>query len=159
MLLVLVFECIILSRCLGRALRLVHAKGTLAWSRGILLEIAIGKLAVLLAPTPVVRWVHSLDLDHDWAKVILRREDVVVGRDELWLHFLHVDDEDLARELLIQPGAEAEGARRRHLRITVKIQGDVRSVAALDRAQVHGDHALVVRVELHFERVLVRLVW
>lgn len=102
MLLVLVFQSVVLGCGLGWALRLVHAKGTLAWSHGVLLEISIRELAVLLASAAVVRRVHGLNLNHDGAKVALCGEDVVVRRYEMWLEFLGVDDEDFAWELLVE---------------------------------------------------------
>ena len=158
-LLFLVFEPerIAMRGSLSGIFRLVH--GRAARCRGVLLKVSISELAILLPSASIILRVNSLDLYHDRAEVALRSEQVEIGGNQRWLQLIDINNEDLARELLIQSRAESESAGCRHLWVTVEIQWNIASIPALHRAQVDRDHTFVIRVELHLERVLVGLVW
>ena len=63
---------------IGRSFELVHAHGRLVLRGSVLLEVAVGELAVLLATTPVISRIDSLNLNHNGAKVTLGSEYIEV---------------------------------------------------------------------------------
>ena len=63
---------------IGCSFELVHAHGRLVRHGRVLLEVAVGELAVLLATTSVIRWIDRLDLNHNGAKVTLGSEYIEV---------------------------------------------------------------------------------
>ena len=144
---------------IGCSFELVHAHGRLVRHGRVLLEVAVGELAVLLATTPVISRIDRLNLNHNGAKVPLGSEYVEVLRNDLWLQLLDVEDEDAAWELLVQSRAKAIGARWWHLRVTIEVEWDIGCIAALHSEEVDGNDALVVGVELHLQRVLEGIVW
>ena len=99
LLLVFVPECEALRSGIGRVLRLVYQWPAL--SCGVLLEVSVGELAILLSSPSIVLRIHRLYLDHYRAEVAFGSEQVEVGRNQLRLQLIDVDNEDLARELLI----------------------------------------------------------
>ena len=66
----------------------------------------------------------------------------------------HVDDTKLFWHLLPQSLTKLVCARSRHRRIGVKIQRDVGGISALSSANVDGDDAFVIGVELEVKDIL-----